>query len=120
MFKKLGFNVIELFSEVDGNFPNHHPDPGKIENLQDLIQKVSEHNADIGFAFDGDGDRVGLVTNKGDLIFPDKLMMLFSKDILSMKKGSIVFDVKCSNQLGNVISRKWRACNNVSNWTLSY
>ena len=120
LFKKLGFNVIELFSEVDGNFPNHHPDPGKIENLQDLIQKVSEHNADIGFAFDGDGDRVGLVTNNGDLIFPDKLMMLFSKDILSMKKGSIVFDVKCSNQLGNVISRKWRACNNVSNWTLSY
>ena len=120
MFKKLGFNVIELFSEVDGNFPNHHPDPGKIENLQDLIQKVSEHNADIGFAFDGDGDRVGLVTNNGDLLFPDKLMMLFSKDILSMKKGSIVFDVKCSNQLGNVISRNWRACNNVSNWTLSY
>ena len=103
LFKKLGFNVIELFSEVDGNFPNHHPDPGKIENLQDLIQKVSEHNADIGFAFDGDGDRVGLVTNNGDLIFPDKLMMLFSKDILSMKKGSIVFDVKCSNQLGSVI-----------------
>ena len=77
--------------------------------MQDLIQKVSEHNADIGFAFDGDGDRVGLVTNKGDLIFPDKLMMLFSKDILSMKKGSIVFDVKCSNQLGECDLKKMEA-----------
>ena len=103
LFKKLGLDVIELFSDVDGNFPNHHPDPGKLENLQDLMNEVKDNNADIGFAFDGDGDRVGLVTNNGDSVFPDKLMMLFSKDILSRDKGSIVFDVKCSNQLENII-----------------
>ena len=103
LFKKLGLDVIELFSDVDGNFPNHHPDPGKLKNLQDLINEVKDNNADIGFAFDGDGDRVGLVTNNGDSVFPDKLMMLFSKDILSRDKGSIVFDVKCSNQLENII-----------------
>ena len=103
LFKKLGLDVIELFSDVDGNFPNHHPDPGKLENLQDLMNEVKNNNADIGFAFDGDGDRVGLVTNNGDSVFPDKLMMLFSKDILSRDKGSIVFDVKCSNQLENII-----------------
>ena len=72
LFKKLGFSVIELFSEVDGNFPNHHPDPGKLENLKDLIAEVEKSNADVGLAFDGDGDRVGLVTNNGDVIFPDK------------------------------------------------
>ncbi|MDC1377711.1 phosphomannomutase/phosphoglucomutase, partial [Gammaproteobacteria bacterium] len=71
LFKKLGFSVIELFSEVDGNFPNHHPDPGKLENLKDLITEVEKSNADVGLAFDGDGDRVGLVTNIGEVIFPD-------------------------------------------------
>ena len=91
LFKSLGCEVIELFSEVDGNFPNHHPDPGKIENLSDLIFKVKESNADLGIAFDGDGDRVGLVTNEGGVIFPDKIMMILSKDILSSKKGSIIF-----------------------------
>ncbi len=103
LFKKIGFQVHELFSEVDGNFPNHHPDPGNIDNLKDLIYKVKELNADVGFAFDGDGDRVGLVTNKGEVVFPDKLMMLFSKDILSREKGKIVYDVKCSNHLENLI-----------------
>ena len=78
LFKRLGCNVIELYSEVDGNFPNHHPDPGKLENLEDIIFEVKDKNADIGFAFDGDGDRVGLITNTGDMIFPDKQMMLFS------------------------------------------
>ena len=106
LFKKLGFSVIELFSEIDGNFPNHHPDPGKLENLKDLIAEVEKSNADVGLAFDGDGDRVGLVTNNGDVIFPDKLMMLFSKDILSRNKGKIVFDVKCSNQLENLITEQ--------------
>ena len=106
LFKKLGFSVIELFSEVDGNFPNHHPDPGKLDNLKDLIAEVEKSNADVGLAFDGDGDRVGLVTNNGDVIFPDKLMMLFSKDILSRDKGKIVFDVKCSNQLENLITEQ--------------
>ena len=103
LFKRMGCNVIELYSEVDGNFPNHHPDPGKLENLEDIISEVKDKNADIGFAFDGDGDRVGLITNSGDMIFPDKQMMLFSEDILNNKKGSIVFDVKCSNHLSNLI-----------------
>ena len=103
LFKKIGFSVTELYSEVDGNFPNHHPDPGKLDNLKDLIAEVNKKNADLGLAFDGDGDRVGLVTNKGEVVFPDKLMMLFSKDILSREKGKIVFDVKCSNQLENLI-----------------
>ena len=105
LFKRMGCDVIELYSEVDGNFPNHHPDPGKLENLEDIISKVKDKNADIGFAFDGDGDRVGLITNAGDMIFPDKQMMLFSEDILNNKKGSIVFDVKCSNHLSNLISK---------------
>ena len=105
LFKRMGCNVIELYSEVDGNFPNHHPDPGKLENLKDIISEVKDKNADIGFAFDGDGDRVGLITNTGDMIFPDKQMMLFSEDILKNKKGSIVFDVKCSNHLSNLISK---------------
>ncbi len=86
LFKKLGCEVIELHSEVDGNFPNHHPDPGKLENLKDIISEVKKQNADIGFAFDGDGDRVGLITNKGEMIFPDKQMMLFSEDILKKEK----------------------------------
>ena len=103
LFKKLGFKVIELFSDVDGNVPNHHPDPGKIDNLKDLISKVIEEKADVGLAFDGDGDRVGLVTDKGEVVFPDKLMMLFSKDVLKKEKGKIVFDVKCSNHLEKVI-----------------
>ena len=103
LFKRMGCNVIELYSEVDGNFPNHHPDPGKLENLKHIISEVKDKNADIGFAFDGDGDRVGLITNSGDMIFPDKQMMLFSEDILKNKKGSIVFDVKCSNHLSNLI-----------------
>ena len=104
LFKQLGCEVIELYSDVDGNFPNHHPDPGKLENLQDIISEVQKQKADIGFAFDGDGDRVGLITNKGEMIFPDKQMMLFSEDILKEKKGAIVFDVKCSNHLENIIS----------------
>ena len=103
LFKRMGCNVIELYSEVDGNFPNHHPDPGKLENLEDIISEVKDKNADIGFAFDGDGDRVGLITNSGDMIFPDKQMMLFSEDILKNKKGPIVFDVKCSNHLSSLI-----------------
>jgi len=74
LFKKLGCEVIELYSDVDGNFPNHHPDPGKLENLQDIISEVKKQNADIGFAFDGDGDRVGLITNKGEMNGGDPIM----------------------------------------------
>jgi phosphomannomutase/phosphoglucomutase len=104
LFQQLGCDVVNLFSEVDGNFPNHHPDPGKLANLQDLILTVKSENADLGIAFDGDGDRVGLVTKSGEVVFPDKLMMLFSKDILNKNKGGeIIYDVKCSNALGNII-----------------
>ncbi|MAR95075.1 MAG: phosphomannomutase/phosphoglucomutase [Gammaproteobacteria bacterium] len=103
LFNNLGCEVIELYSDIDGNFPNHHPDPGKTENLKDLISEVKNNNADLGLAFDGDGDRVGLVTNKGDVIFPDKILMMFSEDILLSKKGSIIFDVKCSSALPRII-----------------
>jgi len=105
LYKKLGCEVIELFSEVDGNFPNHHPDPGKVDNLKDLINEVQKQKADLGLAFDGDGDRVGLVTDKGDIVFPDKIMMMLSKDILSIQKGSVIFDVKCSDALIKIIEK---------------
>ena len=105
LYKKLGCEVIELFSEVDGNFPNHHPDPGKMDNLKDLIDEVRKQKADLGLAFDGDGDRVGLVTDKGEVVFPDKIMMMLCKDILSMKKGSVIFDVKCSDALIKIIEK---------------
>ena len=103
LFKELGCEVIELFTEIDGNFPNHHPDPGKLENLSDLINKVKSSDADLGLAFDGDGDRIGLITDKGEVIFPDKIMMMLSEEILKSKKGSIIFDVKCSNALPDII-----------------
>ena len=105
LFKKVGCEVIELFSEVDGNFPNHHPDPSKLENMEDLIKSVISNNADLGLAFDGDGDRVGLITNTGENIFPDKYMMMLSENILSQQPGPIVFDVKCSNHLDELIAK---------------
>jgi phosphomannomutase/phosphoglucomutase len=103
LYKELGCEVIELYTKVDGNFPNHHPDPGKVENLKELVSKVEETNADLGLAFDGDGDRVGLVTDKGEIVYPDKILMMLAKDILSSQKGSIIFDVKCSNVLPEII-----------------
>jgi phosphomannomutase/phosphoglucomutase len=100
IFKQLGCEVIELFSEVDGTFPNHHPDPSQLENLQDLIQAVKEHDADFGFAFDGDADRLGVVNKTGDVIWPDRQMILFAQDILVRHPGAeIIFDVKCSRNL---------------------
>ena len=103
-FKILGIDLIELFSNVDGEFPNHHPDPSNIENLKDLQNKVLETNSDLGIALDGDGDRVGLVDNKGEVIFPDTYMMLLAEDVLEKhQSGSIVYDIKCSNNLKNVI-----------------
>lgn len=105
LIEELGCEVIPLFCEVDGNFPNHHPDPGKPENLQDLINAVQEHDADIGLAFDGDGDRVGVVTNTGKIIWPDRLLMLFAKDVVSRNPGAdIIYDVKCSRRLSGLIS----------------
>ena len=103
LYKALGCEVVNLYTDVDGNFPNHHPDPGKPENLTDLIKKVKETKADLGLAFDGDGDRVGVVTNDGKIVFPDKILMILSKDILATKKGTIIFDVKCTDSLPKLI-----------------
>ena len=104
IFRKIGCEVIELFSEVDGTFPNHHPDPSKPENLQDLIHALKETDAELGFAFDGDGDRLGVVTKDGQVIYPDRQMMLFAQDVLSRVPGApIVFDVKCSQRLAPAI-----------------
>lgn len=104
IFRALGCEVIELFSEVDGNFPNHHPDPSKPENLQDLIQALATSDAELGLAFDGDGDRLGIVTKDGTNIYPDRQMVLFARDVLSRNPGgAIVFDVKCSQQLAPAI-----------------
>ena len=104
LLRAVGCEVIEIFCDVDGNFPNHHPDPGKEKNLVDLVRKVKEVSADIGIAFDGDGDRLGAVTSSGRLIYPDQMMMLFSKKILSNEVGkTIVYDVKCSEFLPQII-----------------
>lgn len=100
LIEALNCEVIPLFCEVDGNFPNHHPDPGKPENLVDLIAKVKETKADLGLAFDGDGDRVGVVTNTGSIVYPDRLLMLFARDVLARNPDAeIIFDVKCTRRL---------------------
>lgn len=104
LYRALGCEVIELFCEVDGHFPNHHPDPTIMENLQDSIAAVQTEQADIGLAFDGDADRIGVVTDQGEVIWPDRQMMLYAIDVLAKHPGSpIVFDVKCSKQLADVI-----------------
>ncbi|MDP5238325.1 phosphomannomutase/phosphoglucomutase [Uliginosibacterium sp. 31-16] len=100
LFKRLGCELTELFSEVDGNFPNHHPDPSKPENLQDVIAALKAGDAEIGLAFDGDGDRLGVVTEDGEIIYPDRQIMLFAADVLSrVPGGQIIFDVKCTRNL---------------------
>lgn len=105
LFERLGCEVIPLFCEVDGTFPNHHPDPGKPENLAQLIEAVQHNQADLGLAFDGDADRLGVVTNQGEIIYPDRLMMLLAKDVVSRNPGAdIIFDVKCSRRLAALIS----------------
>jgi phosphomannomutase len=104
ILRALGCEVIELYSEVDGDFPNHHPDPSKPENLRDLIAAVAEHGAELGLAFDGDGDRLGVVTKDGQNIFPDRQIMLFARDVLSrVPGGQIIYDVKCSQRLAEAI-----------------
>ena len=104
IFRALGCEVIELFSEVDGDFPNHHPDPSKPENLKDLIRALQETDAELGLAFDGDGDRLGIVTKDGNNIFPDRQMQLFAQDVLTrVPGGTILFDVKCSQRLAPAI-----------------
>ncbi|HSH84445.1 MAG TPA: phosphomannomutase/phosphoglucomutase, partial [Guyparkeria sp.] len=104
LFESLGCEVVPLYCEVDGGFPNHHPDPSRPENLADLIQAVRDNQADLGLAFDGDGDRLGVVDSAGNIIWPDRLMMLLSMDVLSRNPGGeIIYDVKCSRQLGKII-----------------
>jgi phosphomannomutase/phosphoglucomutase len=104
LFQSLGCEVIGLYCDVDGNFPNHHPDPSQAENLQELIKIVKSEKADLGLAFDGDGDRVGVVDSDGNIIWPDTQMMLYSMDLLSRNPGSdIIFDVKCSRHLSATI-----------------
>ena len=106
LFRALGCEVTELFCEVDGRFPNHHPDPAQLENLQDLMRCLRETDNELGFAFDGDGDRLGVVTKDGQVIFPDRQMMLFARDVLSRQPGAeIIYDVKCSRLLGDDIRR---------------
>jgi phosphomannomutase len=104
ILRALGCEVTELYSEIDGDFPNHHPDPSKPENLADLIRTVQTTDAEIGLAFDGDGDRLGVVTKDGQIIYPDRQLMLFATDILKrVKGGTIIFDVKCTQRLAPAI-----------------
>ena len=100
LYRAMGCEVIELFCDVDGTFPNHHPDPAHPENLQDLIRCLQETDAEIGLAFDGDGDRLGLVTKDGQIIYPDRQLMLFAADVLTRHPGEqILFDVKCTRHI---------------------
>ena len=104
IFRDMGCEVSELFCEIDGTFPNHHPDPSKLENLEDLIKVVKETDVELGLAFDGDGDRLGVVTKSGEVIFPDRQMMLFAGDVLSRNPGAtIIYDVKSSRLLDKYI-----------------
>ncbi len=100
LFRRLGCEVQELFCDVDGTFPNHHPDPSQPENLKDLVNALNNGDAEIGLAFDGDGDRLGVVTKQGKVIFPDRQLMLFAADVLKRNPGAqILFDVKCTRNL---------------------
>jgi phosphomannomutase len=104
ILRALGCEVIDLYSKVDGDFPNHHPDPSKPENLQDLIRTVHATDAELGLAFDGDGDRLGVVTRDGKIIYPDRQLILFARDILKRQPGgTVIFDVKCTQHLAPAI-----------------
>lgn len=104
LYRGLGCEVIELFCDVDGNFPNHHPDPAHPENLEDVIQALRTTDAVLGLAFDGDGDRLGVVTKDGQIIFPDRQLMLFAQEVLSRHPGApILYDVKCSRHVAEVV-----------------
>lgn len=104
LFRRLGCDVTDLYCDVDGSFPNHHPDPSQEDNLQDLIKVVAKHDADVGLAFDGDGDRLGVVAPDGTIIWPDRQMILFARDVLERQPGAeIIFDVKCTRNLAAAI-----------------
>ncbi|MBW7900853.1 MAG: phosphomannomutase/phosphoglucomutase [Rhodocyclaceae bacterium] len=107
LFKKLGCELVELYCEVDGRFPNHHPDPSKPENLRDVVRALRETDAEIGLAFDGDGDRLGVVTKDGEIVFPDRQLMLFAADVLDrVPGGEIIYDVKCSRLLADFVRER--------------
>ncbi len=107
LLKTLGCEIFELFCDIDGTFPNHHPDPSNPDNLQNLIAGVQHYEADIGIAFDGDGDRIGVIDSNGKIIWPDRLLMLFAKDVLKNKPGSeIIYDVKSSHHLKDYIAKQ--------------
>ena len=106
VYERLGCNVIELYGEPDGAFPNHHPDPSKLENMEDLIKNVKENDSVVGLAFDGDADRLGVISPKGEMIFPDRQMIMFSRQVIqSSPNANIVFDVKCSKLLSDEIEK---------------
>lgn len=107
IYRKLGVELVELFCEPDSNFPNHHPDPTVVENLHDAIKAVAEHKTDLAIAFDGDGDRIGVIDEKGGIIWGDELMVLFSRAVLKEKPNStIIAEVKCSQKLFDDIADK--------------
>ncbi len=107
MYRAMGCEVTELFCEVDGNFPNHHPDPAHPENLQDLIRCVQNGDAEIGLAFDGDGDRLGVVTKDGQIIYPDRQLMLFAEDVLTRNPGALIlYDVKCTRHISSWVKAR--------------
>ncbi len=106
LLRRLGCEVVELFCAVDGTFPNHHPDPNRPENLRQLQQTVVREAADLGLAFDGDGDRLGVISPQGEIIWPDRLLMLYARDLLSRHPGAeVIYDIKCSRHLGSVIEQ---------------
>ena len=106
-YESLGCEVKSIYSTLDGNFPNHHPDPSKPENLKDLIEVVLNRKLEVGLAFDGDADRLGVISSKGEIVYPDMQMILFSRDVLSRNQEcKIVFDVKCSKLLSDSISKE--------------
>jgi len=105
LYRALGCDMTELFCDVDGSFPNHHPDPAHLENLQDLIHALANGDAELGLAFDGDGDRLGVVTKDGQVIFPDRQLMLFAQDVLTRHPGgAILYDVKCTRHIAPWVS----------------
>ena len=106
LYEALGCEVIPLFCEVDGHFPNHHPDPGQPKNLEDLVRAVCDYQADIGLAFDGDGDRLGVVDNEGKIIWPDRQLILFAEEVLLRHPGiNIIFDVKCTRHVADKVAK---------------
>lgn len=105
LLKEIGCEVIKLYCELDGTYPHHHPDPTVVEFVQDLIKKVKEENADLGIAYDGDADRIGVIDDKGNIIWGDQLLILFSRDILKKGREKIIFEVKCSQALVDEIEK---------------